>query len=76
MSDKRHLRLVDNAVEHHSTEHSNLLRDRPWSWLALVAASVVVPAIEAITLSLRSVEPPPALADTPAAPPLASDTLI
>ena len=59
MREQRHLRLVESPVER-SRGPLGLLEGPPWSWLALVAATVVTPAIQSVSKILSAYE-----ADTP-----------
>ena len=55
MAEHRHLRIVKNTAE--TSEREGLfLRDRPLAWLALVAVSVISPALDAIGSTLQSYE--------------------
>ena len=59
MKERKHLRLVEPPVER-AGGPLGLLEGPPWSWLALVAATVVTPAIQSISNILSAYE-----ADTP-----------
>jgi len=65
MGKKRHLRLVKSTDGIAAAERQQLLKDRPWSWLALMMASLASPVVHAVESTLRAFEAPaPDLAST------------
>jgi len=56
MKDYKHLRLVEASDERGQRAALSLLNGPPWSWLALVAATVVTPAIQSVNSVLRAYE--------------------
>ncbi|MEC8023412.1 MAG: hypothetical protein VX223_05720 [Myxococcota bacterium] len=58
MGKKRHLRLVKGTDGTAPAERKQLLKDRPWSWLALMMASLASPAVHAVESTLRAFEAP------------------
>jgi hypothetical protein len=56
MKDRKHLRLVKTLERDADRRSLGLLDGPPWSWFALVAATVVTPAIQSVTNLLRAYE--------------------
>ena len=56
MKDRKHLRLVKTLERDAGRRSLGLLEGPPWSWFALVAATVVTPAIQSVSNLLRAYE--------------------